>query len=95
MKWLVGLILYIGIAIGNAGALNADLRGNTPRLHQSAREARHTLGMSIFFALMPPAVIVTPFVTGFYYNGWTLDSKPFPCTLDPEIWCDGDLPERQ
>lgn len=88
LKFIVGTCVYLGLSIFNAGALNADLRGSFSKLYQSPYHARSAFSTSLAFGLFPPMWFIAPFITGFYYHGWTLDYRPFPCvSKERDIWC--------
>ena len=85
--------LACGIVAG--GFLNAwdrgdDLAGGgSYALFQSPGKARafqaFSIGMGLLFG--PFALVITPFVTGFYQYGWSLDNTAFPCKGNPNVWC--------
>ena len=80
-------VIWFALWLETSGALNANLRGKYPDLMQSPYHARSTLTVSMAFAIFPPAWILAPFLTGFFYFGWSLDGRPLPCVGDPKIWC--------
>lgn len=78
---------WLAISVWNAGAYNASLRAEFSDLDEDPRHARMDFTMSVLFGLIPQSIIVAPFMTGFYQDGWTLTSAPFPCVREPEIYC--------
>jgi hypothetical protein len=88
LAWLL-IPLYLVCWFGTAGAVNATFRTEFHRLDQSKYYAREDLVFSILWSAIPIFPwIITPILTGFYEDGWTLESKPFPCKEEyPDIWC--------
>ena len=87
---------WLAASVANAGFVNGYFRTKFHDLDQSALDARSDIAFSIGWSLFPPSWIMTPFVTAFYYGGWTLEYRPFPCTSsNPDIWCDGVAPESR
>jgi hypothetical protein len=78
---------WLAISVWNAGAYNANFRADFPDLDEDPRHARQDFTMAVLFGIAPPSIVIAPFLTGFYMDGWTLDSRPFPCTKNPEIYC--------
>lgn len=77
VKIALGIIVYIVAAILlNAGPTNADFRAAFPTLCTDPRWAKHNQAFAIGWGLLPPAFVLTPFMTGFYVNGWTLSGAP-------------------
>ena len=74
MTKVVLIAAYLAVSIWNAGALNADYRARHPII--DSRTAREMVGTSVLFGLLPQMIIATPFITGFYQDGWTLDWRP-------------------
>jgi hypothetical protein len=73
MKALLYILLSLSLSIANAGFVNASFRADYPMLCSKQKWARENLAFSIGWSLFPVLpLIVTPFVTGFYYSGWTL-----------------------
>lgn len=79
-KFLLGAFfvgLWVCLAIGNAGFLHASfMNGSYQYLPYDKREVRQDLTICIGFSMLPPMWVITPFVTGFYQDGWTLTLKP-------------------
>jgi hypothetical protein len=73
------IMLYIGVALINAGFVYADLDSKHGKSLCLAREHRGNLAFSIGWSLLPFTTVITPFVTGFYYNGWRLTSRYRTC----------------
>lgn len=71
---ILAACLWIGGSVINAGFINANFRAQHPRLLDSERWARQQCGFALFISsLTPLAWVVTPFMTGFYYDGWSLN----------------------
>lgn len=87
MKKIIGIGAYLAISFLNVGAYNANLRASFHRLAEDPRHARQDFAVSILFGLAPPSIIIAPFLTGLYEDGWSLNYHPFPCDQDPKIWC--------
>ena len=73
MKGVVGFALYVLLSVLNAGFVNADLRAAGWSSTMTERGARGHCAFAIGWSLAGVSWIVTPFVTGFYYNGWSLN----------------------
>ena len=85
----LAVIVYLSGVVGSTGALNAHQRGLFPRLNESRPHAQQTLSFSFGISLVPATWFLTPFMTGFYYYGWTLSREPYPCTeKSQDIWCE-------
>lgn len=63
------ITLWVLLSFVNAGFIYADTYGRYPDLH-SYRWNRETAGFCIGWSMTGVAWIITPFVTGFYYDGW-------------------------
>lgn len=72
---IISVVLYIAFAVWNAGAINANMRGEYWYRSQNKRERVQTLSFSVGIALFPPTWIVSPFITGFYQDGWSLSTE--------------------
>ena len=75
----VAAFLVIGtLFVWTWGVLNASVQGKYDAGLQNWRceSYRENLGISGLFAMMPPLWIASPFVTGFYENGWRLSKAP-------------------
>lgn len=72
------IVAWISVGLLNAGAWNANMRVEFPRLMADPREARKNLSISLLLGLVcaPFGFIVVLFLTGFYQDGWTLSGKP-------------------
>lgn len=77
LKYII-VLAWIGMAIIDAGAINADARGDFPMLASKSDWARHNCGYAWGWSLVggPIGFIMTPFLTGFYAHGWTLSCQP-------------------
>lgn len=65
--------MWIILSVVNAGFINAYFRAEIrPR---GRRDARGSLAFCIGVSLVPFTWIITPFLTGFYMDGWTLSGK--------------------
>ena len=73
---LISAWLVCGIL--TAGAMNASFRGDFPNVYADAVRARNRGASSIGYGLMfgPFGLLISPFMTGFYQHGWTLDMGP-------------------
>lgn len=71
-----GLIAYIALVFLHAGIINADFRGEFSdfRYRCTAKDGRGHLAFSFGMAMVPIFWIISPFMTGFYQHGWTLNS---------------------
>jgi hypothetical protein len=88
MAKLVIIPIWVAISILNAGFINASFRMQWPDLYQSPVAAADGRNFALLWSLFPPCWVITPFVSGFYSRGWTLDGSAFPCTAsNPDIWC--------
>jgi len=78
MKYIPYAVLWVTAAILNAGFLNADFRGRFPALTRNPDWTHHNCAdaLGINLPVLPVAVVMTPFLTGFYYHGWTLSCSP-------------------
>ena len=66
----------------NTGAVYASFTHKFPRLSEHYTHRREDLAFAIVWGgiAAPITTFVTPFVTGFYVHGWSLDiSKPPVC----------------
>jgi hypothetical protein len=72
-RWLAIWVVYVALWIWDAGCLNAYCQHE---FNLGPVYARRNLAFSIMFAGMPPAILITPCVTGFYYYGWSLSVDP-------------------
>lgn len=61
--WIVGFLV-------SYPALFADLQHAISDVEFAKKRYRKDLGVSMFYALIPPMWIATPFVTGFYQHGF-------------------------
>jgi hypothetical protein len=68
--------IWIVISVVNAGFVNANFRAEFEDLCHSSRWARNHLAFSIGWSLFPLSAVLTPFMTGFYQDGWTLSGAP-------------------
>ena len=77
--FLMFIIIYVSVVIGNAGFLNADLRSEDYKYFCTEEYGRKNLAFSIAISTIPIVswIIVTPIATGFYYHGWTLKYGSF------------------
>ena len=80
-------IIWAVMSLITTAGMNANLRASFPKLDQSPRQARQHFAFAVFIGVLPPGWVAAFFVTGFYMDGFTLNSAPFPCTGTPEIWC--------
>lgn len=89
-SWLLVPLYFVGW-LGTAGAINASNRAEFHKLDESKYHARSDWAFAMLWSAFPPAWVIAPFVTGGYADGWTLESKPFPCTEEyKNIWCKGN-----
>lgn len=70
MSVLDFLVICIILSVINAGFLNANIRADIPP--KDSRMARYDLAFCVGISLIPVVWLITPFVTGFYMDGWTL-----------------------
>lgn len=79
MKWTVIVCLIVLILFYFTGAaLWADWKGEFPwpeqvkiwGIEKAKRDRRKDLAVNAFFALMPPSWFASPFMTGFYRDGF-------------------------
>lgn len=68
---------WLAIAVINSGFVYANFYEKYPTLH-SARHNREDGAFAVGWSLFPPAWIITPFETGFYYDGWMFPGSDRP-----------------
>jgi hypothetical protein len=80
MRAIIATITIVWILMGvfTAGAMNADFRGDFPDLHSDPSHARHGCAQALGFGLLfgPFGFFLSPFMTGFFEHGWTLECRP-------------------
>jgi hypothetical protein len=54
-----------------AGCMIAFFQAEFPDLTRYPRWCRENTGMALLFGLLPPAWLMTPFMTGGLHDGWT------------------------
>jgi hypothetical protein len=71
----VGIGAWAALSVMFTGFFNADFRGNFRefRHYCRAEDGRRNLGVAAFFGAVPITWVVSPFMTGFYQYGWTLE----------------------
>lgn len=79
-KYLVGrktliivvVIAYSTLVFTNAGFAYAYFRGSWGEILNSEFNRRQDMAFALGWSLLPPAWIICPFLSGFYYYGWRL-----------------------
>lgn len=85
LKYLL-IPLYLVGWLGTAGAINADFRHEFRELDQNRIDARKDFAFALAWSALPiVSWILAPVFTGGYASGWTLESKPLPCTETDDI----------
>lgn len=64
--------LYLLQVPVTTGFINANLQHNACSSYPDEHRQREELAFAMFLGLMPIGWVITPFVTGFYQDGWTL-----------------------
>lgn len=72
---IAAAVFYAAASFLTWGFLNADLRGNKVDFNYrcAAEDGRQTLAMAAGISLIPVFWFLSPFLTGFYQHGWTLE----------------------
>jgi len=73
---VLALVVYSALYVLSVGGINANFRATWPNLCMNERYTREHLVFAVGWSLIPSAPLVTPFITGFYQDGWTLEYRP-------------------
>lgn len=79
-KSIKGLILFVYVIFWriDAGAIFQDFQHEYSDCTFEAQLRRHDLAFACFWALVPPAILLTPILTGFYEHGISFASPKCP-----------------
>lgn len=81
--WLDVYVWSVGATLANCRHFLDDPRNKSinERIKEETEKYRKDLAFSVGINLLPPSLIVCPFITGFYEHGWAI--KP-PSSKDWE-----------